>query len=140
MTITTPMAQQTCFVVRARDLAGNRDTNSVARCATPPGACFAYDEVVQPLFDARCVHCHSGANPPKGVRWDSYAHAVGNTGEVRPCNANGSKLDDVVEQCVMPFDTTSGSCRACLTNAQTRLLRQWVDGGAAAGCPWGSCP
>jgi hypothetical protein len=139
-TIPVPMAQQTCFVVRARDLAGNRDTNTVARCATPGGACFAYDSVVQPVFAARCVHCHSGSNPPEGIRWDTYAHAVANTNAVRPCDANGSKLDRVVEDCEMPFDTTSGSCRACLTTSQTRILRQWVDGGAATGCPWGSCP
>src|SRR5262249_20512707 len=78
-TVTVPMAQQTCFVVRARDLAGNRDANTVSRCATPGGACFAYDGVVQPVFDARCVHCHSGSNPPEGIRWDTYAHTIGNT-------------------------------------------------------------
>lgn len=138
-TVTVPTGQATCFVVRARDLAGNRDTNTVSRCATPGGACFPYDTVIQPVFDARCVHCHSGANPPKGIRWDSYAHAVANS-EVRACDANGSKLDRVVEGCEMPYDTTSGACRACLTNTQTRLLRAWVDGGAAASCPWGGCP
>ena len=62
--IPAPMAQATCCAVRARDLAGNRDANTVARCATPAGACFAFDDVIQPLFNARCVHCHSGASPP----------------------------------------------------------------------------
>ncbi len=137
--IPAPMASATCFAVRARDLAGNRDANTVARCATPAGACFAFDDVIQPLFNARCVHCHSGANPPRGIRWDTYAHAVANTGEVRPCDASGSKLLDVTEQCDMPQDTASGACRACLTTAQTRLLRQWVDGGAESACPWGGC-
>lgn len=135
--ITVPTAQQTCFVVRARDLAGNRDTNTVNRCATPGGACFAYDDVIQPVFAARCVHCHSGSSPPKGIRWDSYDHTVSND-EVEPCNGN-SKLDKVVEECEMPFDTTGGSCRACLTSTQTRLLRQWVTGGAKPSCPWGGC-
>jgi hypothetical protein len=64
LAVTVPTGQQTCLAVRARDLAGNRDGNTVARCATPAGACFAYDDVIQPLFDARCVHCHSGSNPP----------------------------------------------------------------------------
>ena len=138
MTVPVPTAQQTCFVVRARDLAGNRDANTVARCATPAGACFPYAEVVQPLFDARCVHCHSGGNPPRGIRWDSYANAVAND-EVRPCDPGGSKLVRVAEDCDMPFDTTSGTCRACLSSAQTRLLRQWVQGGADESCPWGGC-
>ncbi|MFN0251962.1 MAG: hypothetical protein ACKV2T_34115 [Kofleriaceae bacterium] len=139
-TVSVPTGQQTCFVVRARDLGGNRDANTVSRCATPGGACFVYNDLVQPVFDSRCVHCHSGAAPPQGIRWDTYAHAVGNTGEVEPCDAGGSKLNRVVEDCEMPFDTTSGSCRACLTNSQTRILRQWVDGGAEVDCPWGSCP
>ncbi len=138
--IATPMATQTCFVVRARDLAGNRDLNTVQRCATPGGACFAFDDTIQPLFSARCVHCHSGNNAPNGIRWDTYAHAVGNTGEVRPCDAAGSKLLDETEACTMPQDTSSGSCRACLTTSQVELLRQWVDGGAGSSCPWGSCP
>lgn len=138
LAVTVPTGQQTCLAVRARDLAGNRDGNTVARCATPAGACFAYDDVIQPLFDARCVHCHSGSNPPRGIRWDSYANAVANDGEVRPCDA-GSKLLDVVDACDMPADTTSGACRACLTSSQNRLLRQWVLGGADAACPWGGC-
>jgi cytochrome c len=137
-TIPVPTGQATCFVVRARDLAGNRDGNTVARCATPGGACFGYDDTIQPVFDARCVHCHSGGNPPRGIRWDSYAHTIGND-EVEACNPGGSKLNRVVEDCEMPFDTTSGSCRACLTSTQTRLLRQWVGGGAEASCPWGGC-
>jgi len=138
-TIPTPTGQQTCFVVRARDLSGNRDTNSVVRCASPAGACFDYDEVIQPVFDARCVHCHGGSNPPRGIRWDTYAHAVSNS-EVEACDADGSKLNRVVEQCEMPFDTSAGACRACLTSTQTRLLRQWVGGGAEPDCPWGNCP
>ncbi|MEZ4364357.1 MAG: c-type cytochrome domain-containing protein [Kofleriaceae bacterium] len=137
-TITTPTAQPTCFAVRARDLAGNRDTNTVVRCATPAGACFEYANVVQPIFDGRCVHCHSGNNPPKGIRWDSYAHAVAND-EVRPCNPGGSKLTRVAEDCEMPYDTTSGTCRACLSSTQTRLIRQWIGGGAEESCPWGGC-
>lgn len=137
-TVRVPAAQQTCFVVRARDLAGNRDSNTVARCATPAGACFPYGEAVQPVFDARCVHCHSGANPPRGIRWDSYAHAIAND-EVRACDPGGSKLVRVAEDCEMPFDTTSGTCRACLSSSQTRILRQWVQGGADESCPWGGC-
>jgi hypothetical protein len=140
MTIPVPMAEATCFAVRARDLAGNADTNTVSQCATPGGACFAYDSTVQPLFNARCVHCHSGPQAPEGIRWDTYQHAVGNSGAVRPCRADDSKIVRVTSRCEMPQDTSGGSCRACLSSAQARLLRQWVDGGAASDCPWGVCP
>ncbi|MFO0722470.1 MAG: c-type cytochrome domain-containing protein [Myxococcota bacterium] len=139
-TIPVPTAEETCFSVRARDLAGNADHNTVTQCATPGGACFAYDNTIQPVFNARCIHCHSGPQAPEGIRWDTYQHAVGNSGAVRACRSDDSKLVRVTSGCEMPQDTSSGSCRACLSSAQTRLLRQWVDGGALADCPWGGCP
>ncbi|MBW2222637.1 MAG: hypothetical protein JRF54_00190, partial [Deltaproteobacteria bacterium] len=137
--VTVPMGSQTCFAVRARDLAGNRDLNTAERCHTTANSCFAYDPIVQPIFDARCVHCHSGPGAPQGIRWDTYAHAIADPGAVRPCRADNSDLIDVVEGCDMPQDTTSGACRACLTRSRLRLLTQWVDGGANQSCPWGGC-
>lgn len=140
MIVPVPMAEATCFSVRARDLAGNADTNTVSQCATTGGACFAYDAAVQPLFNARCIHCHSGPQAPDGIRWDTYQHAVGNSGEVRPCRGADSKIVRATSRCEMPQDTSSGACRACLSSSQVRLIRQWVDSGAHSDCPWGGCP
>jgi hypothetical protein len=53
------------WVVRARDLAGNEDTNTVELSATT-GVSFA--ENVQPIFTQHCavVGCHVPGNPPEG--------------------------------------------------------------------------
>ncbi len=39
------------------------------RLAVPPegGRPWGFVENVQPIFDAKCISCHSGAKPPKGV-------------------------------------------------------------------------
>ena len=140
MRIRVPSGQQTCFVVRARDLRGNTDTNTSELCRTTAGGCFAYDDVVQPVLSARCVHCHSGPSAPRGIRWDTYANAIADPGEVRPCRAGSSNMIDFTERCAMPQDTTSGACRACLTSTQIRLFSEWIDQGATRSCPWGACP
>lgn len=139
-----PVAPSThsCFVVRARDLAGNRSANSNELCVDMPGACVDYGTQVQPLLNARCTQCHSGANPPKGLRFDSYFNTTADDGEVRPCESNQSKMIDKVDACEMPRDTMSDMCSttACLTPSQRNFLRMWIDQGANSACPNGGCP
>lgn len=140
--IPVPPDQTSCFVVRARDLRGNRDGNSVERCVRPPAACVDYSSRLQPVFQARCTHCHSGPGAPRGIRWDSYSNTMANQGEVEACNPDGSKLTRVAERCEMPLDTSPGVCAtpACLTPSQQRLFRSWIDQGASPGCPAAGCP
>ncbi len=142
--VSVPTGQETCFVVRARDLAGNLDTNVVEACHTTTAECFAYDDVVQPVLTARCAHCHSGQYAPAGLRWDSYTGATaGSNWAVRPCRADNSKIIDEISECSMPADTQSGyaECKACISDTDIRIFTQWIDEGAAArDCPWGTCP
>jgi hypothetical protein len=53
------------WVVRARDLAGNEDTNTVELSATTG---VSFSENVQPIFSQHCavVGCHVPGNPPEG--------------------------------------------------------------------------
>lgn len=131
---------QSCWVVRARDLAGNQDQNRVERCLTPPGICLDYQAAVQATFDARCVQCHSGANAPNGLRWDSYTN-VTRSSQVRPCDAGNSGLLDAIDRCQMPRDTSGERCErtACLTPAERGRIRGWIEQGASAACPSEGC-
>lgn len=138
--VRVPPGERTCFVVRARDLRGNTDTNRAELCRTTAAGCFGYEDAVQPILSARCVHCHSGPSAPRGIEWDSYSHAIADSGEVRPCRSDNSKMVEATADCEMPADTTSGSCRACLTSTQVRLFSEWIDQGATRACPWGVCP
>lgn len=66
------------YVARARDEAGNEDTNTVAVTATveawptvAPGVDFTTQ--VLPIFQANCVACHGGT---AGLRLDSYSNVI----------------------------------------------------------------
>lgn len=132
---------QSCWVVRARDLAGHRDQNRVERCLTPPGACIDYQAAVQVTFDARCVQCHVGNNPPNGLRWDNYAN-VTRSNQVRACDPGRSGLLQAIDRCQMPRDTTGDRCErtACLTPSERGRIRGWIDQGAGDVCPGEGCP
>lgn len=134
----SPVSSQTCYVVRARDLTGNTDTNTAQVCTTTPAGCFDYASNIQPIFTARCTHCHGGSNPAKGISWESYQQTI-NTGDVMACNPGSGKLLEMIETCQMPRDTTSqcSIAKACLTPNQQRMVRQWISNGADQYCPWG---
>ncbi len=135
-----PPNATTCYVVRAKDLRGNRDSNTNERCLTIGATCVDYHTRVQTIFDQRCIQCHSGSNPPKDIRWDSYVHARAND-EVSACDPGGSKMLDVVSACEMPYDTSADRCAtpACLTPTQIRFLREWVVQGANETCSGPGC-
>ncbi len=132
--------QRSCFVVRARDLKGNRDLNTTERCLTAPAGCVEYGSRVQTIFNARCIQCHSGSGAPDGIQWDSYEHALA-SGELEACDPSGGKLVEVVDGCEMPLDTSAEACstRACLTPSQRALIRAWINQGASPGCPPEGC-
>ncbi|MCC7381707.1 MAG: hypothetical protein IT384_07735 [Deltaproteobacteria bacterium] len=137
-----PPAQQLCYIVRARDLRGTHESNTVSRCVTPPAACVDYDALVNPIFQTRCVQCHSGSSAPRGIRWDTYAHAIANTDEVSACDPGGSKLVEEILRCRMARDTSSDMCHtlACLPRSSQSIFSSWVAEGAQETCTAGICP
>ncbi len=40
---------------------------------TPPDATITYSGTIQPIFNARCVSCHSASVPQSGVNLATYA-------------------------------------------------------------------
>jgi len=143
LTIPAAPETQSCWVVRARDGSGNRDTNTVERCFTPAPACVDYQSRVQRTFTARCIHCHSGPSAPNGIRWDNYRNATSRQSLVSPCASSQSEVVAITERCAMPRDTTGNRCAitACLTPGQIGLIRGWIDQGANAACPGAErCP
>lgn len=127
-----------CWVVRARDRSGNADANTVAICLTmPSAACLEYGEVIQPLFDARCIRCHSGETPPVRLRLTSWNHVMvgGAAGpSVVACDPDASLLlatlgDDPPRDVRMPGDGPP-----YLTGAQIAAIRRWLTEGARVTC------
>lgn len=140
--VPAPPDDMTCFVVRARDLRRNRDTNTIEVCATTPAECVDYATRVQYIFNARCIHCHSGSSAPSGLEFDTWANVRSDPDEVSPCDTGSSRMIDEVSACTMPRDTSTDMCstEACLTPSQERLIRAWINSGAGASCPAAGCP
>jgi len=100
--------------------------------ATEPAAGTpSFKADIQPIFANRCTKCHSGANPPRGLRLDSYEHAIAG-GTYRPViiagNADESPLIRRIKGLAtprMPFDGPP-----FLSDEQIATIETWVMAGA----------
>ena len=129
------------FVVRARDAAGNEDSNTVEIQGSTPGS-VSFSRDVEPLLDASCARngCHAGVNPSEDLDLRSgRAHAAlvdvtaiqcsDGRARVDPANPAGSYLihkitgENLCAGTVMP---KGGG----LTPAEIQLIRDWVAAGA----------
>ena len=94
---------------------------------------------ILPILATNCTMdgCHNANDHQDGVVLDSYS-SVMNTADVRPFNANGSDLYEVLEEDKsdkwMPYG------RAKLPQAQRDLIRDWINQGAKNEiCGTGTC-
>lgn len=101
---------------------------------TPPDTSITYSGTIQPIFNARCVSCHSASVPQSGVTLVSYAATMASRGTqynaliVLPNNADGSAL----------YDKLLGSPQfgsrmpqgGSLTSQQIANIRAWINAGA----------
>ena len=86
-----------------------------------------YYSVIQPIFDARCISCHSGSDAEEGLNLSSYNNVMngGDSGDVIiPYDHANSLLWQYVNSGYMPPGTND------LTNTQVDLIAQWIDEGA----------
>ncbi len=129
------------WVVRARDAAGNRDSNKVEKNGT---TAVSFSLNVQTIFTANCATgtCHRGTTPAAGlslVEGVSYTNTVGvaasgKSGAIRIVKSNsaGSYLYQKVTNAagivgeLMPPPASGGS----LSPAEKDLLKAWIDQGA----------
>ena len=90
---------------------------------------FAVD--IQPILNARCVKCHAGDNPPRGLLLDSYAHVLkGGTYRevVIPGKPEESELIRRVRGEAIPRMPLDGP--PFLTVDQIALIEAWITNGA----------
>jgi hypothetical protein len=97
-----------------------------------------FDSIQANVFDQVCVHCHSGANAPVGLRLDaanSYASLVGvpsaETGVLRvaPGNANNSYIIQKLEGTAGVGERMPAGLPA-LPQSDINIIRQWIGDGA----------
>ncbi len=97
--------------------------------AAPAGPGYAAD--IQPIFTERCIKCHSGDNPPRGLRLTDYTGVLAG-GAYRPVVIPGKPEESELIRRIkgeavprMPFDGPP-----FLTEAQITLIEAWVAAGA----------
>ena len=98
-----------------------------------------FNSIQANIFDQYCVHCHSGANAPVGLRLDpvnSYASLVGvPSGErpgvlrVAPGNANNSYIVQKLEGTAGVGERMPAGLPA-LPQSDINVIRQWIANGA----------
>lgn len=93
---------------------------------------IVYSEHIQPIFDARCVSCHVGADAAGGLRLDSWDNVIAGSrhGEaVIPYDDENSYMMRMVTSLVggpHPLDMLADT----LTANERNLIQQWIIGGA----------
>lgn len=127
-----------CWVVRARDGSGNSDTGTVESCLTmPAAACLEYSDVIQPLFDARCIHCHGGEQPLLRLSLTSHEGVMlgGASGEIAvACDPDASLIMSSLGTDPPRGVRMPGDGPPYLTDAQLAAIRRWLVEGARDSC------
>jgi len=130
--------QTYCFVTRARDGAGNEESNVVERCVTVPAAtCVSLSETILPMLERECVHCHGGPAPVAGLTLASHEDIMAGSSSgpvVSACNADDSLITQKVADpplwgLRMPADGPPH-----LGDAEIAVIDDWIDQGARASC------
>jgi Ca2+-binding RTX toxin-like protein len=120
--------------------AGLAVTNADFVVRNPVAPAVSFTTQIQPIFTGRCVSCHSGSNPPRGLKLDapnSFANLVNvasvevpSLKRVKPSDPDNSYIVHKVEGTAsvgsrMPLNQQP------LTTDQISLIRQWIIAGAA---------
>jgi mono/diheme cytochrome c family protein len=100
----------------------------------PTGDPVSYATTIQPIFNARCVSCHSASVPLSGVAMQSHAAVMASVGTlyagpiVVAGNAAASPLVDKIEP--GPRFGSRMPQGGSLSSSQISAIRQWIQEGA----------
>jgi mono/diheme cytochrome c family protein len=101
---------------------------------TPPDATVTFSATIQPMFNARCVSCHSASAPLSGVNLTSYAATMASRGSLYNAlivvagNADQSALYDKLLS--SPRFGSRMPQGGSLTSQQIANVRAWINAGA----------
>lgn len=102
---------------------------ATAQTSSPGSIGSGYSQVVQPLFDLKCVSCHAGETAPKQLRLDGWDHLVegGRHGEaIIPYDPDNSLLIELVTRSAHPSEVGADT----LTSGEVARISGWIAAGA----------
>ena len=112
-----------------------RDTGTATFAITNIDEAHVYNDLIQPIFEARCTTCHN-PNKERGGLLLTSADALmagGESGDViNPNNAAGSDLFVRLTLDSGDDDRMPPSGRRPLTDDQIELIGWWIDSGASS--------
>jgi len=91
-----------------------------------------YSHDIRPLFDAKCVSCHSGDNAPKYLKLDSWENLIAggrHGGAIIPYDGKESQAIRLMTRTNAPPHPAELEADT-LSTAEIDVLRQWIDDGA----------
>ncbi len=100
----------------------------------PPSGNVTYSATIQPMFNSRCVSCHSASVPQSGVNLSNYAATMASRGVlynaliVNPGNADQSGLYDKL--LASPRFGSRMPQGGSLSAQQIADVRAWINAGA----------
>ncbi len=111
---------------------------------TPPGAInypqivdISYLDHIQPIFDRKCVKCHSGIDAPQGLRMDSWPNLIAGSDHGNAVVAfdgdNSLMINMVTKLSTGPHPierSPNGISPDTLRQDEITFLKRWIDEGA----------
>jgi mono/diheme cytochrome c family protein/uncharacterized membrane protein len=95
---------------------------------------LVYEQVVNPILQARCVQCHNPEKSKGDLRFDT-AEMLKKGGEDGPVFVVGKGLESpMVKRCLLPLeddDHMPPKGKTQLTDSQVAILSWWIDQGAS---------
>ncbi len=95
---------------------------------------LVYEQVVNPILQARCVQCHNAQKSKGDLRFDT-AEMLKKGGEDGPVFVAGKGLESqMVKRCLLPLeddDHMPPKGKTQLTDSQVAILTWWIDQGAS---------
>lgn len=95
---------------------------------------LVYEQVVNPILQARCVQCHNAEKSKGDLRYDT-AEMFKKGGEGGPVFVAGKGLDsEMIKRCLLPLEDDEHmppKGKTQLTDSQVAILSWWIDQGAS---------
>ncbi|MCY7360362.1 MAG: ribonuclease inhibitor, partial [Rudanella sp.] len=120
-----------------RTLAGippRKETEVAIKPIADVNQALVYEQVVNPILQARCVQCHNAEKSKGDLRFDT-AEMLKKGGEDGPVFVAGKGLESqIVKRCLLPLeddDHMPPKGKTQLTESQVSILTWWIDQGAS---------